>query len=70
MKHFSSPSFGLVLFIDRASQYEVDGGPGFRWVFSTSNYSVGCRGSFCFAGRLLNVPYEVPRPDQFFYQEL
>ena len=63
-------SFRLVLVIGRASQYEVDCGPGFRWVLSTSNCSIGCGRSFCFTGRLPNVPSEVPRPDQFFYQEL
>ena len=66
-EHFSSLLFGLVLVIGRASQYEVDGGPGFRWVFSTSNCSVGYGGSLCSAGRLPNVPSEVPSPDQFFY---
>ena len=40
---------------------------GFRWVFSTSNCSVSCEGSFCFASQLPNVPFKVPRPDQFFY---
>ena len=47
--------------------YEVDGGPGFRGVFSTSNCPVGSGGSFCSAGRLPNIPSEVPSPDQFFY---
>ena len=47
MEHFSSPSFGLVLVISRASQYEVDGGLGFRWMFNTRNCSIGCGGSFC-----------------------
>ena len=70
MKHFSSLSFGLVLVIGQASQYEVDGGPRFRWLFGASNCSVDCVGSFCFVGGLLNVPFEVPNLDQFFYQEL
>ena len=69
MEHFSSPPFRLVLIIGRASQYEVDGGPGLRGVFSTSNCFVGCGGCFCSVGRLSNVPSEVPNPDQFFYQE-
>ena len=67
IEHFSSLSFGLVLVIDRASQYEVDGGLGFRWVFSTSNCPVGSEGSFCSASRLLDVSFEVPSPYQFFY---
>ena len=60
-------SFGLVLVIGRASKYEVDGGPGFRWVFGTNNCLIGSGGSFCSTGRLSNVSSEVPSPDQFFY---
>ena len=70
MELFSSLSFGLVLVVYRAFQYEVDGGLGLRWVFSTNNCLVGRGGSFCFAGRLPNVTSEVPSPDQFLYQEL
>ena len=70
MEHFSSLSFGLVLVVGRASQYEVDGGPRFRWVLSTSNFPVSSGGSFCSSGRLPNVSFEVPSSYQFFYQEL
>ena len=69
-EHFSSLSFGLVLVIGRASQYEVDGALGFRWVLDTSNCPVGSGGSFCSAGRLLDVYSKVPCPYQFLYQEL
>ena len=67
---FFSLSFRLVLVIGRASQYEVDGGPGFRWMLSTINCPIGNKGSFCSAGRLPNVSSEVPSSYQFFYQEL
>ena len=70
MEHFSYLSFGLVLVINRASEYEVDSRRGFRWVFSTCNCPVDKGGCFYAVGRLANVSFEVPSPNQFFYQEL
>ena len=66
-EHLSSLPFLLVFIIYQATQYVVDGGPGFRWELRTSNYSFNYGGGFCSIGRLPNVSSEVASPNQFFH---